>query len=95
MPIIVYTEKCVGCRTCEIACSYHHRKVFSRKIASIKILRWEKEGKFGTVLYRQDEDGRIACDNCKFCLNYCPEIAREELEAIIERKTAQVKEVPG
>lgn len=86
MASIIYTEKCVGCRSCEIACSYHHRKNFSRKIASIEVRRWEGEGKFGIVLHRQAEDGHIACDDCKFCLEFCPWVARDELQAILEGK---------
>ncbi|UCE35790.1 MAG: 4Fe-4S binding protein [Deltaproteobacteria bacterium] len=31
---VIWTEKCTGCRSCEIACSYHHRRVFSRKFAN-------------------------------------------------------------
>jgi ferredoxin len=84
MPGMIHTEKCTGCRSCEIACSYHHRKIFSRKIGSIEIKRWEKEGRFGIMLYRQAQDERMACDGCKFCLKYCPEVARDELKAVLE-----------
>ena len=88
MSAVIRTEKCVGCRSCEIACSYHHSKTFSRRIASIEVRRWESEGKFGIVLYQQAEDERMACDGCKFCLKYCPEVARDELEAILEGRIA-------
>ena len=83
---ITYTEKCAGCRSCEIACSYHHQEIFSRKIASIEVKRWEKNGKFGIILYRQGQDEHLACDCAKgheFCVNYCPAVAREELRNII------------
>lgn len=30
-------NKCVGCRTCEIACSYHHKGYFNPKYSSIRI----------------------------------------------------------
>lgn len=89
MASVVYTEKCVGCRSCEIACSYHFKKNFSRKNTAIKVLRWESEGEFGIVLYRQAEDGHMACEGCNFCLEYCPEVARDELKAILEGKVAQ------
>lgn len=95
MPATISTEKCVGCRTCEIACSYHHQKIFSRKIASIEVLRQEKEGKVSIVLYRQAEDGHRACDCDKgdeFCLKYCQEIARDELKAILDGGIAESKE---
>ena len=37
------TSRCTGCRSCELACSYHHKKVFNPKISSIKILRNSKD----------------------------------------------------
>ena len=80
---IIYTEKCTGCRSCEIACSYHFNKNFSRVTAAIEVRRFEAEGKFGIILYRQPEGGHIACDGCEFCLRYCPVVARDELKSII------------
>lgn len=80
------TEKCTGCRSCEIACSYHHKKIFSRRIASIKVERLEEEGRFDIVLWQRPEDGHIACDGCGFCLNYCPPAQRGELKAILPEK---------
>jgi len=38
MPRIeVDINKCVGCRSCELACSYHHRKLFLPEISSIQV----------------------------------------------------------
>jgi Fe-S-cluster-containing dehydrogenase component len=87
MQKVIYTEKCTGCRSCEIACVYHHRRFFSRKNASIEIKRREREGEFGIVLYRHNENGHLACDctgGDEFCLKYCPEIARDELKGILK-----------
>lgn len=92
MQEVIYTEKCTGCRSCEIACAYHHSRIFSRKIASIEVRRTEEEGEFGIVLYRQPENGHIACDCAdgdEFCLKYCPEVARDELRSIIREKFSQ------
>lgn len=90
MQNVVWTGKCTGCRNCEIACSYHHRKVFSPEIASIEV-RKRGEGEFGIVLYLQAEDGHMACDcehGYEFCLKYCQVVARDELKDILEsRKT--------
>lgn len=94
MQEVIWTEKCTGCRSCEIACSYHHRRVFSRKIASMEIIRREQEGEFGIVVYRHTENGHIACDCAEgeeFCLRYCPEIARDELKAILKGQLASKK----
>jgi len=96
MPVVFYTEKCVGCRACEIACSYYHRKIFSRKIAtSIEVKRRPKEGKFGIVLHRQTENKYLACDcteGSEFCLKYCPDTARNELKAILKGEIPSGKE---
>jgi len=83
MEMFFDTEKCTGCRSCEIACSYHHKRNFSRKAGSIKVERLEKEGKFRIILWLQSQNGRPGCDGCGFCLNYCPPIARDELKAIL------------
>lgn len=50
-------------------------------------------GKFGIVLHRQNEDGRLACDGCGLCLRFCPLEARDELRAILERETTYGKGV--
>ena len=88
MATIINTEKCTGCASCEIACSFHHRKLFSKRNGtSIEVKRWPKEGRFGIVLYNQTENRHISCD-CNeddwFCLSYCPDIARDELKAILK-----------
>ena len=88
MPVVIHTEKCTGCRSCEMACSYHHRKVFSRSLSSIEIVRHEGEGEFVIIMHRDDEHGRIGCDRCGFCLEYCPDVSRDELRAAIKRKQA-------
>jgi len=85
---ITSVSKCTGCRTCEIACSYHHKKIFSPAISSIEVGRAGQEGKFAIVLYEQQENGHIACDRCGFCLQYCPVTARDELKAVLGVKMA-------
>ncbi len=89
MIIVSDTERCTGCEACELACSYHHKQIFSPSIASIHIQRKEAEGKVDIILYRQAEDGHLAC-NCpkgrESCLNFCTEAARDELEAVLQLK---------
>ena len=52
------TSRCTGCRSCELACSYHHIKAFNPYFSSIKI-------------YRDSQDAHIeytfldTCDLCK------------------------------
>lgn len=69
---------CGGCRTCELACSFHHLGGFVPAASSLKIL--EKHGGPGyLVLLKEEPDGASpACDNCAgldipLCLEYCRE----------------------
>lgn len=74
-------HKCIGCRTCEIACSYHHRKVFNPKMASLKIRTVEEGPGISIVLYKnlslREMGKRLPCDYCEgepiaLCEKYCP-----------------------
>ena len=86
---VIDTEKCTGCRACELGCSYHHTQTFKPSVASIHVQRLEAKGDFDVklVLYRQAEDGHLACDCSKgneFCVQYCPMEARDELKALLK-----------
>lgn len=53
------TLKCTGCRSCELACSYHHTKKFNPYFSSINI-------------YRDSKDAHIKyafLDTCDLCVN--------------------------
>ena len=76
----VHSEKCTGCKACEAACSYHHGKIFSPKVASLWVHRADKEGKMYVTLYEDlTEEGkkkRFPCDRCvgetePLCTKYC------------------------
>ena len=94
--MIFNTQACAGCRSCEMACSYHHIKAFQPHISSIKILDGPKNN-FGFLLSLaiQDEDGRSACDNCKgevdgpLCVKYCSPLMTEELKEILSKLTSR------
>lgn len=79
-------ENCGGCRTCEIACSFHHTGEFKPSISSIKILD-KKTGDGYYIFLAESDQGEVkACDGCQnlkepMCLEPCRE--REELEKII------------
>jgi Fe-S-cluster-containing hydrogenase component 2 len=51
------TEICVGCRTCEIACSYHHKGVFMPSVSSIEIINRPEDPGFAVSFYTQAENG--------------------------------------
>jgi Fe-S-cluster-containing hydrogenase component 2 len=76
----VYDEKCTGCRACEFACSYHHRKVFNPRLASLHIRRNEKQGAISILpwakLTKKEKEKRLPCDRClgepePLCVKYC------------------------
>ena len=67
--ILTDIEKCVGCRICELMCSFHHRGAFSPDLSSIKVSRNYQDGEFAL-------DIDSTCDLCQgeegpFCVKYC------------------------
>ena len=64
--IIADPEKCNGCLTCELRCSFFHEKAFNPSKAMIKIRR----------LVGQENEYEISftdeCDDCGVCVRYCP-----------------------
>lgn len=69
MRIIRDTEACYGCRACELACSYHHARVFSPEFSSIKV---SKNNKTGDIAWLIDS----TCDSCEgeeepLCVKFC------------------------
>lgn len=74
--IRVFAVKCTGCRACEIACSFHHRRVFARSIASLEVVRSDADWRVSITRYRKDKNGHLACDSCAGenepqCAQYC------------------------
>lgn len=76
----VNSDKCTGCRACEFACSYHHRKIFDPKLASLHVRRAEREGEISIILYKAlteaEKRQRLPCDHCAgepepLCVKYC------------------------
>jgi Fe-S-cluster-containing hydrogenase component 2 len=70
------TDLCTGCGLCEIMCAFHHKKVFSRRLASIEVSEFLKDKNRRITLHDKDEDGHISCDGCKglnepLCIKYC------------------------
>jgi Fe-S-cluster-containing hydrogenase component 2 len=81
---------CGGCRTCEMACSFHHKREFNPAISSIKILNVDGATPFRVWLVRKgDAPGitGIPCDGCPdltepLCLQFCRK--RDELKEILD-----------
>jgi Fe-S-cluster-containing hydrogenase component 2 len=70
---------CGGCRTCELACSFHHTGEFVPAVSSLKVLE-KGEGPGYFVLLKEEREGEsFACDGCKgldipLCVEYCREV---------------------
>lgn len=62
--LFVDHEKCVGCRTCEIACSLYHEDACRSAASRIQVMKWEAGGL----------DIPTVCQQCEtpMCLEVCP-----------------------
>ena len=83
---------CGGCRTCELACSFHHRGGFVPAASSLKIID-KVDGPGYLVLLKEEPDGNSpACDDCRgldipLCLEYCREL--DDLYKILQEFKAK------
>ncbi|MDW7740067.1 MAG: 4Fe-4S binding protein [Bacillota bacterium] len=82
------TEKCTGCRSCELACSMHHYGCFNPVRSSIQVAARGRS--FQIKVFKDENEGRPPCDNCtgeteRMCIKYCTSFVRDELAAIINR----------
>ena len=70
--LVVYHEKCTGCRLCELVCSVTHDGVSNPARSRIKVMKWESEGLYIPMTCQQ-------CDDAP-CMNVCPvkAISRDE-----------------
>ncbi|MHA1490261.1 MAG: 4Fe-4S dicluster domain-containing protein [Promethearchaeota archaeon] len=61
--IIINEDECVGCRICQLWCSYIHKKVFNPSEAYIQVNNvYDLKPKISFL------DG---CTNCGQCVEYC------------------------
>lgn len=70
--LFVDSEKCTGCRLCEIVCCLYQEKVSNPSRARIHIVKWENIGLFVPMICQQ-------CDNA-ICETVCPmrAVSRDE-----------------
>lgn len=78
MKIVRNTEACYGCRTCELACSFHHERIFSPELSSIRVSRNNRTGKIEWSI-------NSTCDSCQgetqpLCMRYCAYGALQEVK---------------
>lgn len=92
---------CGGCRTCEMACSYHHRGEFAPALSSLKIQEKTEGPGYLVLLKKTADEAGPACDGCRglkapLCVDYCREA--EDLKEILREfevaETSSGKEPP-
>ncbi len=75
--LIAHYKACIGCRTCELFCSFHHHKENNPARALIRIAKDEFQGK----------DMPIICHHCEkpACMAACPvgAIKKEKSGAVL------------
>jgi len=92
--IVFDMPECGGCRTCELACSFHHMQTFTPSLSSLKVLDKEEGPGYRVSLVADKNGERMACDGCKdldvpACVEYCKEYddLMEILSRFEEKKT--------
>ena len=75
--LVVRPEKCTGCRTCELMCSFGHYQQFNPRLANISILEYENPAVAVPVVCQQCEEAS--------CMKVCPvrAISRSE-QGVVE-----------
>jgi Fe-S-cluster-containing hydrogenase component 2 len=65
--LVTEYEKCVGCQTCEMACSVKHTATSNPHQSRIAVVKWDMDG----------EGIPIACSHCEEapCQSICPVLA--------------------
>jgi Fe-S-cluster-containing hydrogenase component 2 len=67
MVLDVDIDKCVGCRTCEVACSLKNTGTVNPTRSRVRIVRYEKQGEFHNYI-------PMVCQQCStpLCMEACP-----------------------
>ena len=65
--LVVKPEKCIGCRTCELVCSFGHHQQFNPRLANITVREYESVTLAVPVVCQQCEDPA--------CVKVCPKKA--------------------
>lgn len=78
---------CGGCKSCELACSYHHTGKFEPSASSLKVIDKGDFQGFKIELLEKNEEKSFACNGCKgldepLCLEWCKE--KDALKKILD-----------
>jgi Fe-S-cluster-containing hydrogenase component 2 len=84
---------CGNCKTCEIACCYHHTGDFSPAPSSFRVKENPNGKGYLILIADRDEGTEICCDGCKgeeipLCMEVCEEadVLKGFLKEFLERK---------
>ena len=85
---------CGGCRSCELACSYHLTGEFDIAKSAIEIIE-EAGGGYTVTLHDRMNGTRSACDGCQgvddpMCARYCHS-SKTLMEYIVQKREQQSK----
>ena len=89
--LIVDTDKCNGCRVCELVCSMAKQGEFNPRKSYIRVIR-NKEMDFYMVALG------VKCDFCNECVEWCLPGAIEFInlhEAIVKWKGTKIGSIPA
>jgi len=77
--MFIPSDKCSGCLTCLLVCSFFNQGVFSLAKANLRISRCDEGSRFMITFLP-------SCIKCGFCAKYCPWNAIERVKKIKEVK---------
>ncbi|HSR09847.1 MAG TPA: hypothetical protein VLS90_00275 [Thermodesulfobacteriota bacterium] len=86
---------CGGCRSCELACSFHHVGEFKPSVSSIQILENERGSPYNVGIVARADKEAMPCDDCKdleepLCVQYCRK--KDELKEILGNYRKAIQE---
>jgi len=58
--LFIQPEKCVGCRVCELVCSFHHFKCFKKTLSAVAIIKYDEKSRDVPMVCEQCEDAPCA-----------------------------------
>jgi carbon-monoxide dehydrogenase iron sulfur subunit len=79
--VAAISERCVGCKLCQLICSYVMFRVFNPSRSHLTIRADEKRGLFDIMVLPE-------CTGCGACIKYCPS------EALIEDASHSEEDKP-
>lgn len=71
--LMIHPDKCTGCRSCELACSFQHGGAFQPTTSRVHVYTWEREGMSVPMMCQQ-------CDPAA-CVSVCPTGAMHQNKA--------------